>query len=205
VIADINVVCQYAMDRHGATKIHVVGHCFGAIPASIFACKYPDKVETLVLTTPGVYTYSDLSWWQKLSIFLWEVTGRVCYVPVPLDVNEFTDLEPYRAFIRDDSLSIKAATSKFYFELHQARILLKHEADELTMPILMVLAEKDKISDNDGNTDFFRRLPSRRKKLLTYSDAIHILEFSREREAFFANLAEWVQHTGRSAERALSP
>jgi alpha-beta hydrolase superfamily lysophospholipase len=128
-----------------------------------------------------------------LSIFWWKVLGRVCYVPVPLDVNEFSDLEPYREFIRNDSLAVTAATSEFYFEVHQARLFLKIEDEELTMPILMLLAEKDKISDSDDSAAFFKRLPSRQNKLLTYPDAIHILEFSREREAFFADLAQWIR------------
>jgi alpha-beta hydrolase superfamily lysophospholipase len=191
--ADIRAVCEHAMEQHGVETVHVVGHCFGAIPASVFACEHPDKVETLILTTPGIYTHSDLSVWQKLSIFLWKVTGRVCYVPVPLDVDEFTDLEPYRNFIRDDALAVRAATSEFYFEVHQARLFLKDDFDKLTMPILMVLAEEDKISDNDDNAGFLRRLPSRHKRLLTYSGAIHILEFSRERETFFADLARWIR------------
>jgi alpha-beta hydrolase superfamily lysophospholipase len=61
------------------------------------------------------------------------------------------------------------------------------------MPILMVLAERDQISDNDDNADFFMRLPSRQKELLTYGGAIHILEFSPERETFFADLARWIR------------
>ena len=43
------------------------------------------------------------------------------------------------------------------------------------------------------NAAFFKRLPSRQNKLRIYPDAIHILEFSREREAFFADLAQWIR------------
>jgi alpha-beta hydrolase superfamily lysophospholipase len=184
MVADISFVCEYVMNRHRVAKVHVVGHCFGAIPACVFACQYPDKVETLVLTTPGIYTHSDLSLWQKLSIFLWKIEGRVCYIPVPLDVDEFSDLEPYRRFIREDPLAVTAATSEFYFEVHRARLFLKA---------------------NDGNMRFFMALPSQQKRLLMYADAIHILEFSHEREAFFADLADWIRYAGASSGRTFSP
>lgn len=38
-----------------------------------------------------------------------------------------------------------------------------------------------------------------------YADAVHILEFSRERNTFFADLAEWTLNTEVSSGRAFSP
>ena len=60
------------------------------------------------------------------------------------------------------------------------------------MPVFMAFAGGDEISDNEKNRAFFDRLPAEQKVLHEYPGAVHIIEFSTERDAFFADLGKWL-------------
>ena len=60
----LNDITNYTVDRHirdlaaiteklGARKVILIGQSWGAILATLFAAKYPEKIERLVLTSPG--------------------------------------------------------------------------------------------------------------------------------------------------------
>jgi len=190
-IEELQVVVDTALRRHGALQVHLVGHCFGAIPAAAYACDHPDRIASLILSTPGIYTQTGVYFRDMVTIGATRITGRKAYIPVHLTPDMFTDLPEYEKFIAEDDLSLSFVTAQFYYEVPRARRYIEKHADSLTMPVLMAIAEKDTICDNPANRRFFADLPSKNKRVLSYGDAEHILEFSRERETFFRDLARW--------------
>jgi hypothetical protein len=54
----------------------------------------------------------------------------------------------------------------------------------------------DQISDNKDNGEFFDDLSNAGNVLKTYDKALHILEFSVEKDRFFADLKEWFRNVG---------
>ena len=190
-IEEIHTLAELANRRHGTSRVHLVGHCFGAIPATAFACRYPELVDSLILPTAAIHTQTDVSFAEKLAILSGRITGRQNYIPIHLQAEMFTDLQDYETFIRDDALALTQATAQFYWQVPKARRYINKHIEHLTMPVFMALAHKDPICDNAGNRRFYANLPAQDKLLTSYEDAEHILEFSREREAFFADLAAW--------------
>ena len=190
-IEEIRVLAELAGQRHGTSRVHLVGHCFGAIPATAFACRYPELVASLILPTAAIHTRTDVSFSEKLTILGSRITGRQSYIPVHLQAEMFTDLPDYEAFIRNDPLALVQATAQFYWQVPKARRYINRHVDQLTMPVFMALADEDPICDNAGNRRFFASLPAEERLLTSYDDAEHILEFSRERDAFFEDLAVW--------------
>ena len=190
-IEELDAVWETTKQRHGSEKVHLVGHCFGAIPAAAFACEYPEKVASLVLSTPGIYTRKGVYFRDMVRIGAAKVTNREIYIPVRLAPEMFTDLPEYEKFIAEDNLALSLATAQFYYEVPKARRFIADRAEKLTMPVFMAVAEKDPICDNDANLRFFYHLTSEKKVLKTYADAEHILEYSRDREAFFRDLETW--------------
>jgi alpha-beta hydrolase superfamily lysophospholipase len=59
------------------------------------------------------------------------------------------------------------------------------------MPLLLVLAGRDRIVNNSRTREFFNRTGSRVRTLIEYPDAAHTLEFEPEPEPYFADLASW--------------
>jgi alpha-beta hydrolase superfamily lysophospholipase len=196
MIEDMYVVARHGMEQHNKSKVHVLGHCFGAIPAASFAITHPDLSASLILATPGIHTHSDLTIADKLRVFWSVISGADVHIKVPLEPEMFSELETYVSFIKKDSLSLRYATGLFYFQVLKARNYIKKNVSGLTMPVFMAFAGKDRICDNRSNRKFFDSLPSDNKLLKEYPDARHVLELSTNRDDFFRDLESWIRNQG---------
>lgn len=192
---DIGQIVQHVIRRHGDARIHLIGHCFGAIPAVLFACKNPAVLASLVLTTPALFTRVTVPLPEKVAITVSRFLHSMRYFPIPFSTDLLTDMPAYRDFIRHDPLSLDEVTGPFLWRIFWTRLSLPALAGRLHMPVFMALAGKDFIANNDKNEGFFRRIRARHKRLETYTEASHVLEFSSERERFFSDLTEWIRET----------
>ena len=198
LIDDVLAVAEQARKDYGADRVHVFGHCFGALTATAFACRHPERTRTLVLATPGLYTHADLRFVQKLRLAWWLVSRREQRFPVPFDVDMLSELPDCVATAREDPLSLTDATARLFFQVPRLRSFITRKSSALTMPVLMACAGPDPICDNARNRAYFAALPSPAKRLLDYPDARHVLEWSTARDAFFADLRTWFEGEGRA-------
>lgn len=200
MIDDLLVVADFIDGQHGTRRFFLLGHCFGAIPATAFAIRHPERVAGLVLTVPGIYTRTGLPFAQMLRIAFSRSGHRDFLVPSPLAPDEFTELAPFEIFIRSDPLALRSATGDFYFEVRRARKYITANTDAIEMPVFMAIAGEDPISDNKRNIDFFEDLPADDKMMINYEDARHILEFSPESERFLKDLVFWLARETEAGE-----
>jgi len=191
LLDDIDALADTILPRHGKDRFHLLGHCFGAIPATAYACSRPGRLHSLVLGTPAIYTLAGPPFGDKLKILWAGLTGSRMNIPVPLEAEWFTDNPEHLDFIRSDPLALHEASARIYWETARARRFIHAHEDALTMPVFMGLAERDRICDNTEDRAFFDRIPTSRKRCVTYDGAIHILEFSERKQDFFSDLDEW--------------
>ncbi len=192
MVEDIHTVANFVKKRHAKEKIYLLGHCFGAIPAAAYACEYPDNVKGLILTTPAIYTKTEPSLFWKIRILITPSGKGNFMVPNPLETSQLTELKEYEEFIKNDTLSLKAATGDFYYQVHRARKFIHKNINQLHMPVFMGIAGEDPIVDNQRNLIFFQKIPAADNALIEYNDARHILEFSPEKEKYFVDLTNWL-------------
>jgi alpha-beta hydrolase superfamily lysophospholipase len=189
---EIHTVAELAMAEHGNNQLFVLGHCFGAIPATVYAEEHAATVRGLILTTPGIYTHTSIPFSQTLKILFSSPGERNYYFPVPLDPNQFSELPEYEPFIAGDPLALRAVTGDLYWQIHRAREYIKSHVTSLQMPILVGMAGEDEIADNQENRKWLATVPADDKTLTVYPDARHILEYSTVREEYFKDLARWL-------------
>ncbi len=189
---DIHEVAEQSMARHRKKQLLVLGHCFGAIPATVYAETYPASVKGLVLTTPGIYTHTSIPFSQMLKIGTSLSGSRNYYFPVPLDPEQFSEIPEYAPFIAADPLALRSVTGDLYWQIHLARKYIKSNDAYLTMPMLVGYAGEDEIADNVKNRKWLAEVPTSDKTEIVYPDARHILEYSLERNKYFADLGRWL-------------
>jgi alpha-beta hydrolase superfamily lysophospholipase len=190
-IDDVGAVAERACKDHGDERVHVLGHCFGALPATGFACAQPERVRSLVVATPALFTKVDLSLGDKLRLVASAALGRGSAFPVPFATEDLSELPDRVARMRADSLSLHEATGALFLQVRRIRAFVRGHLAALTMPVLMACAGRDPICDNVSNRKLFASIPSVHKRLIEYPRARHILEMSVERKEFFADLAHW--------------
>jgi acylglycerol lipase len=189
---DLKRIANVALDRHHTNKLHVVGHCLGAIPATVFTIEHSNLVASLILPTPGFATTTDLTLSQKLRVLENHLGGKSHYLPVPLKTEQFTDQPEYREFIGADELKLREVTTAFYWNVKQARQFVRAHRDQVRCPIWLGLAGGDEIVEAGPTREIFEKFKSDHKRLVVFPKAKHILEFSPEREAFFRELEDWL-------------
>ncbi|MEN8191026.1 MAG: alpha/beta fold hydrolase [Thermodesulfobacteriota bacterium] len=196
MIKDILTVARYAMKQHGVDKFHLLGHCFGAIPATAFGVRHPELLQSLLICTPAIYTKTGVYFREEVQIVKSELSKNYKYIPIHIDAAQFTESQTYLRFINDDPLALKQVTTHLYFQVPLARHYIKTKMKNLTMPVFMGMAAMDTICDNEENKQFFAEVKSNRKQLIIYDKAKHILEFSDDRDTFFKDLSAWFLTAG---------
>jgi alpha-beta hydrolase superfamily lysophospholipase len=190
---DLAGVAQVVLDRHQTNKLHVIGHCFGAIPATIFTIEHTNIVASLILPTPGFITTTDLTLGEKLRVLGDRVRGDSHYLPVPLKAEQFTDEEQYRDFIRSDELKLREVTGTLYWNVDSARKFDLSHREAVRCPVWVGLAGKDEIIRANPTRKLVAEFASDKKRIVLFPNAKHILEFSPERDAFFRELENWLR------------
>lgn len=198
LLAEIDVAVTAALQGTRHRQVHLVGHCFGALISLLYAALYrPERVASLVLATPALYTHTDLPALDKVRV-LWSVaTRRPARVAVPLSPDEFSELEPFVDFVRNDPLVLRSAPARLFYEIRQARRKLAQSAAALSVPLMAAMAGADIICDNARNSRLLAGVRGT-KSIREYAGARHILEFSGQRRAFLDDLATWFESQERS-------
>lgn len=195
-LRDIKQVVDHALKTHKKDKVHIVGHCYGALAACAFTLRHEDLIKSLLLSTPAIFTKASPPSADKLKIAWSKITGRNVPIPVPLKPDMMSELDEYITFAKIDPLALRTADAAFFFDIPRTRSLVSRSAGDLGAPVFMAMSGRDPICVNDKNRRFFEALGSRDKELKTYEKARHILEFSAQRDEFFKDLERWLKDHG---------
>jgi alpha-beta hydrolase superfamily lysophospholipase len=179
------------------------GISWGAKLAAVAAAAEPQSIAGLGLLNPGIYAYQSPSavagTLLKLSRWL-PFDGRSIDIPLK-DPALFTGSRRWQDYIARDPLKLRQMTVRAVREDLTLTRQAEDAAPLLTMPMLLVLSAKDRITDNAATRAYFSRLASTDKTLLEYPDAAHTLDFEPDPSSFHADLARWIERIFSRASR----
>jgi len=115
-------------------------------------------------------------------------------LPIPLRKPElFINNPQWQRFVESDPLSLRRVTWQFAREDRKLTRFARNAPTYLHLPLLLILAGRDRIVHNRRTRTYFGRIASEHKTLLEYRDATHTLEFENERSRFFEDLVAWIK------------
>ncbi len=171
----------------------LAGISWGGKLALAVARRHPRLLNGLALICPGLFSKYGAGWLQRLSVGLMGGTrlGRQ-RVEIPLqDARLFADDPSWQTWIAHDPLVLRHLTLR----AAQANLALSRcVADpqpQLTVPVLLMLAGRDRIIDNARTRRFFDSLAAPGKRLVEYPEAAHTLEFGPAEERYVRDLVDW--------------
>jgi alpha-beta hydrolase superfamily lysophospholipase len=162
------------------------------------ARRHPELVGGLGLICPGLYSPFEPGLVRRLALL----------TPVPRPVQRqrfaiplrdpalFTNTPAGQRFIADDPLTLREITWRFARADRALTRYARGAAPCLKMPVLLMLAGRDRIIDNRRVRGFYERVPSVHKTLREFPNAAHTLEFEPDPQPYFADLAAWLCETG---------
>jgi alpha-beta hydrolase superfamily lysophospholipase len=180
--------------QHAALPVFLVAISWGGKLAAALQRRHPGLTDGLALLCPGFCPKVGPTFRQRLAILWSRLISPRRLFPIPLNDPElFTATPHWQQFIRDDSLSLREATARFLVESVRLDGYLRFVPAYVTMPVLLLLAEHDRIIDNGRTRAFVERLASKDKQTIEYAGAHHTLEFDPEPERFLRDLISWLE------------
>jgi alpha-beta hydrolase superfamily lysophospholipase len=171
----------------------LVGISWGGKLAAALEGIRPGLVQGLVLLCPGFFPRVRPSLRERLRIGWSRLVAPQRLFAIPLNDPElFTASPRWQDFLRQDPLSLHRATARFLVESRRLDRLLRSLPHRIHLPVLLLLAEKDRIIDNTATRRLVQKFASADKEIIEYPGAHHTLEFEPDPDRFIDDLIRWL-------------
>ena len=191
----IEDVTTYLENLPGDLPRILLGVSWGGKLAVAVTKHSPHLVDALGMLCPGMYAPRGPNAFQKRALAVLARTRlRGKRVTIPLqDPALFTDAVEWQTYIAHDPLVLREITLRFAYADTQLDAYVANAAQGIRTAAMLMLAGKDRITDNVRLRKFFGELASPSKELIEYPDAAHTFEFEPDPEPFFRDLTDWVR------------
>lgn len=162
----------------GDPKLHLLGLSWGGKLATAVALDQPEELQSLILVTPGLRSRTDLSLLAKANVLLNLLAGGRRRFKLPIEPEMFTDTPRFLDFIRRDPWRLQKVTARFLLTSRALDWIIARRIANLRLPILLFLAGKDPIIDNQGVADLLSGVTSQ-VRLQIFDEAIHAIQFDQ--------------------------
>lgn len=158
--------------------------------------RHPGLVDGLVLLCPGMFSRVRPSLGQRVRIVLARLFRPRKLFTIPLNEPEmFTATPRWQEFLRNDPLRLMQATARLLLESARLDGYLRFVPKYVHAPVLLLLAENDRVIHNAKTRAFLDRLAAKDKQVIEYPGAHHTLEFEEPR-LFVADVVKWLENRG---------
>ena len=174
--------------------VYLLGLSWGGRLATAVAAATPGLIDGLILLYPAVAAHVGPSPVQA-AVLRWLCRRGLGGLRFGIPLNDpalFTDDPETQEMIRTDELALRKAPAAVLHAGVQLVERVQNPRLSLTMPVLLLLAGADRIVDSAATRAIVERAAGDHCTTRVYSAAAHTLEFDREREQIFADLAGWL-------------
>ncbi len=193
----IDDVAEYVYDLRSTRAFlptFLAGISWGGKLALGVPIRRPGLVQGVMLLCPGLTPKIGPPLTRRLRVLLARSLRPEKLFPIPLNEPDlFTDSPPWQRYVSEDRYGLTQATARFLFESFRFDVFLKWQAWRVTVPVLLMLAGRDKVLDNAKTRRYLSRLTgSKSMTVVDYPDAAHTLEFEGPGHPFVADLVRWM-------------
>lgn len=181
-------------------RLYLMGICGGGRFAADFVGYAPGIVDGLILISPAIKTKVTIPFMSKLDVLVGSFLYPKKKIKTPLREDMFTKNERYIEFIKNDTMSLRHLTTRFYREFALMNIMLSRRIFGINIPVVTLLAEDDVIVDNDAMVKWHEKLKSKDKTLKLFKGCCHFLPFQENVDEIIDFVSDWINKRGRASE-----
>lgn len=173
--------------------VFLAGISWGGKLAVALEARRPGLVDGLALLCPGFFARVRPPLRERLAIAWARLVAADRLFPIPLDdPGLFTATPRWQRFIQDDPLSLRRASARLLIASVALDRFLRAAPARIRVPVLLLLAENDRIIDNARTRQYVQRFAAPDKEVIAYPGAHHTLEFEPDPERFIHDLLDWL-------------
>lgn len=176
LVEDIRQAVELARASGTINEIYLIGLSWGGKYVMAYDATYPDAVDGMILVTPGMKPSVDLSMIEKTAVMIDSIFSRTRQHRIPIEAEMFTTTPEHLQYIKNDPLKLHTASAAFLMQSRSMDKLVKKMDDGKHPPMLVILAGKDQIIDNEATRKLVTRDPSRHVTVVEYPDQTHSIQ-----------------------------
>jgi alpha-beta hydrolase superfamily lysophospholipase len=175
-------------------RVFLLAISWGGKLAIALQRRHPGLVDGIVMLCPGFFARVRPPLGQRLAIVWSRLVRPRRLFPIPLtDPELFTATPRWLQFLRDDPLTLRRATARFLIESVRLDGYVRFCRKHVKVPVLLLLAENDRIIHNGRTRCFVENLPAADKQIIEYAGAHHTLEFEPAPDGFIQDVTHWLE------------
>lgn len=197
LLNDLKLLINLARQEHPNRPIALLGLSWGGKLASAFAALNPGMIQRLVLLYPAIDSKVRPNLRQRLLLRFarhHDVRRRLAALPFT-DARWFTNVDEFQQRVQNDPLALNAVTTGFLNATQDLDRIIEQHGDKISLPTMLMLAEGDRIVDNQKVKRRVNCWPVSDLSTIEYEAAEHTLEFCSQRLAFFQDLTHWLNRS----------
>src|SRR5215207_4212179 len=196
---DVEQLVRLVGAEHPRAPVFLAASSWAAKLAVVYAAQRPAHLSGLLLLGPVLTAEVKLSPARQVQVLVGHLVAPTTYLPIPLTPELYTANPPYLDFIRADPLRRLEATAQFFWQTARLDRQRRRATARLTLPLLLLQGEADKMIDVPATRRWFARLAVEDKTYRAYAGAGHTLDFEPDRTQYLADLQGWLAARAASA------
>lgn len=186
-------------ERTKGRALYLAGWCWGAVLAINVASRMAKELAGLALLAPGLFPSGELK--SRMSaqpaVAPGAAEGDACLVS-PISEEMFTEGPCLQTFILRDELRLRAFSPRFQQIMLRMGMNAARRLPQIDLPTLLVLAEKDRATDNEQTIRAFQALG--RHLSVGWCKGCHGMQFDAPEE-LVGHLSSWIDAKATGAGR----
>jgi alpha-beta hydrolase superfamily lysophospholipase len=168
LVDDVRAIIE--RERAPGAPVHLLGWCWGGVLAINVAFEAKGELASLMLVAPGLFSTEALK--TKMA----EQDPNAAFFESPIEEEMFTTGPALEHFIRRDERRTQQISARFHQIMQKMGMSAQIRLPKLELPILLLLAEHDRATDNAATLRAFERLAKERLTIETLKSA-HGMQF----------------------------
>ena len=201
VYKDVHKAIELILQRTGKTQVYLIGHSWGGSVAALYAGKFPDKINKLVLFA-AITPRNDTSAIEHIagSYEMLTPDQRITAMKNGTPIGKVCQLEPDvftnwgNAWLQSDILAAKFSSGSVRFPsgpLQDIDNMLHNKPyyhpDSIKVPVLVIRGEWDQYPDNTDDETLFTSLENAPyKKYVVIEKGTHVMHLEKSRYQLYA-------------------
>ena len=177
LIEDVDVVVKYIKNNYHFDKFGLFGHSTGGLISSIYASKYDNELDFLVLTSPAVYCPSK---YRKIKYIPYKI---VPFFYLKRDLSEITAIDEY---------TLKSFSIRSIGVIFDEGVRCLNKVLNIKCPTLLMCGKRDDLLDEPDKYIAFSDKLTCDKKFIMYEEAGHRIVHNDGYETRVKDIEEWL-------------
>ena len=191
---DASVLVGHASPA-GQPKPFLFGHSLGGLIALAYALRWPESIAGVIVSSPALGSNLSIPPLQMAASTLLDRIWPTYPFKNTVDPNDLSrNPEVGRAYMQDP-LILRWVSVRFFRETLRWMDRVGARAQEIKLPLLMLLGSRDKIVPIDQAQTFYEKISSAERELKVYRGYLHEILQDPERDLVYDDILRWIHDT----------